>query len=103
VSSVVSAEDSEMEDLRAALMASPKAAEARALYGQAFKPRVKFASWLGALHETQAIFVSMVIGSPIYFFVYELVVLNGVMAWSIAAQHRANAALKPRLTALLAA
>jgi phosphatidylglycerophosphate synthase len=103
VSNVVSAEDAELEQLRAALMASPKASEARALYGQAYKGRVKFASWLGALHETQAIFVSMLAGSPVFFFVYELVVLNAVMAWSIAAQHRANLELKPKLVALLAA
>ena len=102
VSGVVSAEDQEMERLRDLAVASPRAAEARALYGKAHKPLVKFASWLGALHETQAIFVSMLAGSPIFFFIYELVVLNGVLVVSIIRQQRRNARLKSELTALIA-
>lgn len=102
VSTAVSAEDQEMERLHDLAIASPKAAEARALYGKAHRPLVKFASWLGALHETQAIFVSMLAGSPIFFFVYELVVLNGVLVWSVMRQRRCNARLKPELKALLA-
>jgi phosphatidylglycerophosphate synthase len=103
VSGLVSAEDEEMERLRAAAMASPKAEAARSLYATVHRRLVKRASWLGALHETQAIFVSMLAGSPIYFFVYELVVLNAVMIWSLQAQQRANTALKPQLAALIEA
>ena len=103
VSGLVSAEDEEMDRLHAAAMASPQARAARALYAACHRPLVKRASWLGALHETQAIFVSMLAGSPIYFFVYELVVLNAVMIWSLHAQRRANQALKPRLAALIEA
>lgn len=103
VSGLVSAEDAEMDALHDALMASPKAGAARELYAGAHRKLVKRASWLGALHETQAIFVAMLAGSAAIFFVYELVVLNAVMIWSIFAQKRANAALKPRLRALLAA
>jgi phosphatidylglycerophosphate synthase len=102
VSGLVSAEDESMERMRVALMASPKAADARALYAASYRPRVKFASWLGALHETQAIFVSMLAGSAAIFFVYELVVLNAVMLWSITAHRRTDKALKPKLAALLA-
>jgi phosphatidylglycerophosphate synthase len=102
VSGVVSAEDREMERLHDLAIASPQAAEARALYGRAHRPLVKFASWLGALHETQAIFVAMLAGSPVIFFVYELVVLNGVLVWSVLAQRRCNAGLKPKLRALVA-
>jgi hypothetical protein len=101
ISGVVSAEDQEMQGLHDLATASPRAAEARALYGNAHRPLVKFASWLGALHETQAIFVSMLAGSPVFFFVYELVVLNGVLVWSVLAQRRCNARLKPQLKALL--
>lgn len=103
VSGLVGAEDQEMERLHDLAIASPRAAEARALYGQAHRPLVKFASWLGALHETQAIFVAMLAGSPIIFFVYELVVLNGVMVVSMIRQRRCNARLKPQLRALLEA
>jgi phosphatidylglycerophosphate synthase len=101
VSGLVGAEDQEMERLHDLAIASPRAQEARALYGRAHRPLVKFASWLGALHETQAIFVAMLAGSPVIFFVYELVVLNGVMAVSIVRQRRCNARLKPELKALL--
>lgn len=102
VSGLVSAEDDEMERLRDAAMASPHADAARALYASVHRRLVKRASWLGALHETQAIFISMLAGSPIYFFVYELVVLNAVMIWSLASQRRANKALKADLAALIA-
>jgi hypothetical protein len=102
VSGMVGAEDAEMERLRDIAVASPSAAEARAIYGRAHRPLVKFASWLGALHETQAIFVAMLAGSPIIFFVYELLVLNGVLVVSILRQRRCNARLKPELKALLA-
>jgi phosphatidylglycerophosphate synthase len=102
VSGVVSPEDAEMTRLHDTLLASPKADAARDLYAATHRPLVKFASWLGALHETQAIFVAMLAGSPIIFFVYELVVLNAVMLVSIVAQRRANKALKPKLAALLA-
>ena len=97
----ISAEDQEMERLHDLAIASPKAAEARALYGTAHRPLVKFASWLGALHETQAIFVSMLAGNPIIFFLYELIGLNAVLIWSIIRQRRCNARLKPELKALL--
>ena len=42
----------------------------------------------------------LVFRSPLPVFVYELVVLNGLMLWSIAAQKRANARLARELAAL---
>lgn len=101
VSRLVSDDDG-MEQLRLAVMASPHAEAGRRLYAASHRGLVKRASWLGALHETQAIFVSMLAGSPIFFFVYELTALNAVLALSMAAQRRANMELKPKLAALLA-
>lgn len=102
VSGLVSAEDAEMDRLHAAAIASSNATAARNLYANAQRGLVKRASWLGALHETQAIFVSMLAGSPIFFFTYEVVVLNLVVIWSLRAQRRVNAALKPQIAALIA-
>ena len=90
VSRLVTPDDSELEPLRARLSVTPRAAAMRQLYAETHRGILKLAGYLGALHETQVIFLSMLAGSPLWVFIYELVALNGLMLWSIAAQKREN-------------
>jgi hypothetical protein len=96
VSAWASADDAMLLAHRARLMGGPEAGPARNLYAKAYLPLVKRAAWLGALHETQAVFVCMLVAGPtgwgpLILFAYELIVLNGVMAWSSAPPNRAEA------------
>jgi hypothetical protein len=105
VSAWASADDGALIAERERLKGGSQAEAARKLYAKAYLPLVKRAAWLGALHETQAVFVCMIVGGPtgwgpLLLFVYELAVLNAVMAWSIARQKRANAKLAAELAAL---
>ena len=105
ISRWASADDSALVAEHDQLIGTAAADAARDLYARTYLPLVKRASWLGALHETQAVFVAMLLGGPLgvgplYLFLYELVVLNGVMALSIQAQKRANAKLARELAAL---
>ena len=105
VSEWVSADDSAVVAHHDRLMAGPGAGAARDLYAREYLRIVQRAAKLGALHETQAIFVSMLLFTPFGWgplpvFLYELVVLNGLMAWSITAQRRANTRLAAAFAAL---
>jgi phosphatidylglycerophosphate synthase len=103
ISRLVTPDDSELEPLRARLLTGPKAPAMRQLYAEAHKPLLKRAGWLGALHETQAIFLSMLAMSPLWVFIYILVALNGLMLVSISGQKRANHKLAVALRELAAA
>ena len=78
----------------------PKAEAARALYREAELPMVHRAAWLSTNYETAAMAMSFLAGSPIYFVVFELTVLNLVLAASVIGQGRSYARLLPRLEAL---
>lgn len=93
VSRLVAPDDTRLDTLRAHLMAGGRTQEVRDLYARTHRPILKWASYLGALHETQVIFLSMLAGTPLWVFIYELVVLNGLMLVSIGAQKRANGKL----------
>lgn len=100
-SSKVTPDEHPLEAAMARLLADPDRAEAaRALYRQAKAPAVKRASWLGENHKTMALFVSMLLGTPLYFLVYVGVALNVVLILDIRAQTRLNARLTAELTAL---
>lgn len=109
VSALASADDSALVAQHERLAGGPHAEAARALYARTYLPLVKRAAWLGALHETQAVFVCMLFGpllaagqvwGPLVLFGYEIVVLNVVMVASIDAQKRANAKLAAEMAAL---
>jgi phosphatidylglycerophosphate synthase len=74
------------DELSAAMQratATGPAAEAAAqtLYRDTHRRVVKSGSWLSSNQRTIAAFVSMLIGSPLYFFLFEVTVLNGVLVW----------------------
>ena len=73
---------------------------ARGLYREAELPMVNRASWLSTNYETAAMALSFLAGSPIYFVVFELTVLNLVLAASVIGQARSYTRLLPRLEAL---
>ncbi len=68
-----------------------------ALYQQRHLPLIRRGFLLSANHETLAICASMLAGSPLYFFIYELTLLNLFMLVSIASQAQANRRLAVEL------
>ncbi len=71
---------------------------ARLMYRTAQLKVLRIASPLSANARTIAIALSMLAGSPLYFFVYETVGLTALMLWSLHVQARADAALIRELT-----
>src|SRR5690606_3481476 len=99
---LVSADDTAVaEAMRRAAAAGPDQAEtARALYRDRHRGGVKRASFLSTNYETLAIFLSLLAGSPIYFLVFQITVLNLVLWLSVRAQDRANRAVAAELATL---
>jgi hypothetical protein len=84
--------------LAAQLAESPAAAErARDLYRQGQAPALRAAQPLSANARTIALGLSMAGGSPLYFFLYEIVGLAFVLVWSLRVQVRADAAVTAAL------
>ena len=100
-SAKVTPDERPLEAVMSRLLADPDRAEAaRTLYREAKVPAVKGASWLGENHKTMALFVSMLLGTPLYFLIYVTVVLNLVLVVNLRAQASLNGDLLARLTAL---
>jgi len=73
---------------------------ARARYRTLFAPLVKASGLLGGNLRTLAAFLAVLAERPAWFFVFELTVLNLVLAWAVVARARRNARLVDELTAL---
>jgi hypothetical protein len=67
-----------------------RAAAARTLYGRRMAPLIKRASVLSANYRSLAAFLSILIGAPLLFLLYELVALNLALGWLVLAGARAN-------------
>ena len=63
---------------------------ARGLYRERLQPIVKRAGWLGATGRTMALTLSVLAGKPLWYFLWEITVLNGVLVWMLRARGRAN-------------
>lgn len=97
----VRADDAAIDAAMARLMSDErKAAAARALYQGEMRTQVKRASALSTNWETLGVAASILAGSPIWFLIFQAVVLNAVMAWCVAGQARSYARLMPQLEAL---
>ena len=72
---------------------------ARAAYRSVNLKSVHHWSLLCSNYRTVALFVACLAGWPVYFFLFEIVILNAVFAWLVQAQRRRNAALRTRLQA----
>lgn len=81
---------------RAVAMDAPAA---RALYRTRFAPLVKRSGALGATGRTMAVVVSLLLGSPLWYFLYEIVILNLVLGLMLAARRRAGEGLRRDLDA----
>ena len=68
-------------------------AETRDLYRRRFAPLVKASGVLDSNTRTLVAFLAVLAGNPLWFFVFELTVLNLALALSIVFRARANAAL----------
>jgi phosphatidylglycerophosphate synthase len=100
-SAKVTPDERPLEEVMTRLLADPDRADAaRILYREAKVPAVKSASWLGENHKTMALFVSMLLGTPLYFLIYVGVALNVVLLLNLRAQAALNARLLLRLQAL---
>ncbi len=55
--------------------------------------------WLGSNPRTIILGLSMAAGSPLYYFIVEIVLGNALLIWSVAAQKRCDARLEARLQA----
>jgi phosphatidylglycerophosphate synthase len=75
------------------------AAAARRRYGEVFAPLVKQSGLLGSNTRTLAAFLSILAGSPIWFFLFELTALNLVLTAAIWRRGRLNAMFAPALEA----
>jgi hypothetical protein len=73
-------------------------AQARDLYRSVQVRAIKAAAPLSANARTFAIGLSMLAGTPLYFFIYESVGLSLVLLWSLGVQARADVALREALT-----
>ncbi len=71
---------------------------ARRLYGETLAPLVKRSAILSGNSRTIAAFVSMLIGSPLWFFIFEIAVLNPAAVAIVVARGRRNRAVVARLS-----
>lgn len=89
------------EDEAAAAMSAATARlgpdRARTLYRQRFAHLVKASGWLGATGRTVALFLALLAGSAVWYFLWEITVLNGVLVWMLWARGRANRELAESL------
>jgi phosphatidylglycerophosphate synthase len=92
LSALVRADDRALEAAmdEAVARGGETAAEARRLYRARMQPLVKRASILSANYRSLAAVISVAVGAPILFVLYELAALNLVLAWLPLAEARAN-------------
>jgi phosphatidylglycerophosphate synthase len=77
------------------------AEQARAIYAHAKRPQLRLYSVLGQNHKTVAIAVFMLLGAPLFFFVYVATLLNAALIVLVARQwFRNDVALAARLKAV---
>jgi phosphatidylglycerophosphate synthase len=101
ISKWVAVKDDDVEAAMARLLVDASTAErARALYREYHQPIVKGRALLSSNHRSTAGFVSVLAGTPLYFFLYEIIVLNAAMFWFNARQRRRNVPLLRALNAL---
>ena len=74
----------------AALADPARMQQFRAASERNLRPLLKPLGLLGSNHRTIALGASMLAGTPLYFFLYEAVLLNMVLAWSISAHAAAG-------------
>lgn len=102
VSGRVSPDDREVEAIMSRLCsgAQDKAAQARELYRRRELAMVRQAALLSLNNETLAVFLSILTGSPLLFFLFQSVVLNAVLFFFFRAQRRSYAVLVTELESL---
>jgi phosphatidylglycerophosphate synthase len=67
--------------------------EAGKHYQELFAPLIRSSFWLSGNTRTMAVFVSMLVGSPAWFFLFEVTALNLALVWITVLRGRRNAAL----------
>lgn len=74
--------------------------EVRSLSRRAGEAGLRIQHWLGANPRSVMLSVSMAAGTPLWFFLYECVLLNILLAWSLRQQNRSNGWLAEQLERL---
>lgn len=77
----------------------PDMDRARRLYRESMAPLVKQSGLLSGNTRTLASALSMLVGGPLWYFLFEIVVLNIVMAWVLARRQKINRRLAVMLRA----
>jgi phosphatidylglycerophosphate synthase len=67
-------------------------------YRELFAPLIRSSFWLSGNTRTMAIFVSLLAGSPAWFFLFEVTALNLALVWITVVRGRRNAALVRELS-----
>ncbi|HEY5411407.1 MAG TPA: CDP-alcohol phosphatidyltransferase family protein [Caulobacteraceae bacterium] len=91
VSALTNPKEESVEAAMARATGAGAADQARSSYRARFAPLVRSSFWLSANTRTLATFLSMLAGSPLWFFLFEIVVLNLALAVLIGLRRRANA------------
>jgi len=102
ISRISSADDSAVETAMSRIMSrgGADAEAARAIYQRLQLPMVRRAFWLSTNYETLAIFLSLLAGSPVWFLVFQIIVLDLVLAQVVWAQKRSYVRLLGELEVL---
>ena len=86
----LSGSDGHLDQIQRKARNDPAALERfRQAVGASYRPLMRPSNLLGANLRTLGLGFSMMAGTPIYFFAYEAILLNGVLLWSIYAHRRA--------------
>jgi phosphatidylglycerophosphate synthase len=99
VSGVLSPGEARIEQAMDTRLAAGEAGarEARRLYRRTFAPLVKASGMLGSNVRTAAAFFSVLAGSPVWFFLFEVTCLNLALAILAAVRWRSNCSLTDQL------
>ena len=87
------------DDLEKAIGGNVVEASGGRLYQELFAPLIRSSFWLSGNTRTIAVFLSMLAGSPAWFFVFETTVLNLALLRIILARRRLNAAMVREIAA----
>jgi phosphatidylglycerophosphate synthase len=100
VSSALSPGEGGAEAAMAAALTRRRSTDVRTLYRERFAPLVKASGVLDSNTRTLAVFLAVLAGHPLWFFAFELTVLNLALAMLLARRSKANRALVAEFAAL---
>ena len=92
IASMIAPDDKRIDQL---VSDDKRGADARAQLERIGPSRISGSAWLGANTRTLALGAAMIAGSPLWFFLFEILVLNVVLAFAIRRSRQALASIRP--------